>query len=761
MISFSEYFKWSFPGGWPGLALFAALILILIVVSYKYTLRDVALPGKLILIFIRLAFTGLLLFCLCGPVSVKEKIEVIKRKPSVAVIIDESGSMRKKGYNGRSRLDEAGTFFRRLTEKSKDCCEIKLFSFAGDFRRISSLDEIEKAGGKTGETALFKNISAWAENLKTENAKAVVWISDGIETAAGSKDEALAALAASTVPHIFVPAALKLPAPPVLSIMSLECPGEARPAAVFAARAIIKKSGQMPGKILFSVKDNGKEVYREEVEAAGAGQGHYPVKCTLSVNDEGIHQFEAEIKSKNMYAQKAFWTVSVSKSVEQKILLFQGRLTLDQAYLRRVFIEDTRAQQDVRFAKDVLGRDNPGNAKIGAGFPDYEELCKYNVVILNAVKKSQISRQMEEDLKKYLDNGGALLFMVLNNQAADEFSGSSLEKMLPVIFESGSKDRLDAETSGFLKKMREYRKGVVRRNIRGDVISPPLNKFEITSDGRQSRMFTVTDAKTGGSRDIVPMFQDFAIVKSAKPGAILLAETSAFKKDGKGHPVLAVQNYGRGRSAVMCSDGLWRWKLSMPSGDNSYDIFWQNLLLWLSAGNAVHPVWALDSCIFPSDKPAALSFKIPAGSPVAPEDLKFAAERKGGQGKQFFEMKSASGRLLTGEFKGEPGAAYALKAMKGNEVIAEAMINFQSPAGGGEMENLYPDLKTLAELSRASGYELVPDENGIDWNKLLPAVETKKISSAQNSLWHKTWIFLILLAAFIAELILRRILKLV
>ena len=122
MISFSEYFKWSFPGGWPGLALFAALILILIVVSYKYTLRDVALPGKLILIFIRLAFTGLLLFCLCGPVSVKEKIEVIKRKPSVAVIIDESGSMRKKGYNGRSRLDDAGTFIRRLTEKSKDCC---------------------------------------------------------------------------------------------------------------------------------------------------------------------------------------------------------------------------------------------------------------------------------------------------------------------------------------------------------------------------------------------------------------------------------------------------------------------------------------------------------------------------------------------------------------------------------------------------------------------------------------------------------------
>ena len=77
------------------------------------------------------------------------------------------------------------------------------------------------------------------------------------------------------------------------------------------------------------------------------------------------------------------------------------------------------------------------------------------------------------------------------------------------------------------------------------------------------------------------------------------------------------------------------------------------------------------------------------------------------------------------------------------------------------MENLYPDLKTLAELSRASGYELVPDENGIDWNKLLPAAETKKISSAQNSLWHKTWIFLILLAAFITELILRRILKLV
>jgi hypothetical protein len=414
----------------------------------------------------------------------------------------------------------------------------------------------------------------------------------------------------------------------------------------------------------------------------------------------------------------------------------------------------------VCFAKDVLGSSNPANPKIGTGFPDYNELCKYNIVIINAVSKAQISKQMDTDLKKYLNDGGALLFMIVNNQVANEFSSSLIEGMLPMTFEDTRKGGgYDAETWNFIKKMQGYRKGVVGKNAKGEALIPPLNPFEVTEDGKRSRIFTVTDEKTGKVRTLKPMFQDFALVKDIKPGAILLAETGSYKKDDKGRPLLAVQNYGRGRSAVMCTDGLWRWKLSIPSIDNTYEIFWQNLLLWLSAGNSGKTAGALTSYIFPANKPAQLAFKLPPDDNA--RDFKFEAEKKGTASRIPIEMNFDPEKMFTGEFSGEPDAVYVLKALKGNEVLAETIINFRKADSKSEMENLSPDIKTLTELARASCYELVNDEKNIDWDKLLPPVETKKISSVTTPLWHKPWLFILLLCAFLSELILRRVFKLV
>lgn len=761
MTYFSEYIQWTFYGGLTGLIAFSLLMLAVIIVSYRYTMRDVSRAGKITLISLRTFFIGLLIFCLCGPSVIKEKTEIHLQKPSVALIVDESGSMREKGYNNRSRLDDAGIFVKRLLDRCTDRCDIKLYGFATGLRQVKSFDELKNSGDKKSDTALFKNISEWTVNLKSDNVKAVLCISDGVDTADGNKNEALAALAASSIPQIFIPAVLKLPFQPVLDLLHLECPAEARPGAMFPVKAIIRKNGQLSdGKIIFTVKSGGNEVYREEIDAKGPGPVHCPVKFNMSLADEGTHVFETEIKSRNMRTSKAFWCVSTNKAIEQKILLYQGRLTLDQAYLRRIFAEDKRAELTVRFAKDVLGRNNPSNAKIGMGFPAYDELCKYNIVILNAIKISQISRQMENDLKKYLDNGGSLLFMIVNNQVANEFSSTKLEGMLPVTFEDiRSSSGYDAETWNFINKMREYRKGAVKKNLKGESIIPPLNSFEITEDGMRSRIFTVTDPKDGKVRTLKPMFQDFALVKDVKPGAVLLAESSSFKKDGKGRPVLAVQNYGRGRSAVLCSDGLWRWKLSIPSIDNSYEIFWQNMLLWLSAGNTGKAVWTLNSYIFPPNKPAPLAFKIPPGFDV--KNLKFEAEKKGSDKKVSFEMKPDAENIFNGEFTGEPDSVYILRALKGKEVLAETMINYRKSDRKSEMENLAPDIKTLTELARSSGYELINDEKNIDWDKLLPAVETKKISSFKTPLWHKSWIFILMLCAFLSELILRRVFKLV
>ena len=54
--------------------------------------------------------------------------------------------------------------------------------------------------------------------------------------------------------------------------------------------------------------------------------------------------------------------------------------------------------------------------------------------------------------------------------------------------------------------------------------------------------------------------------------------------------MLVTQNYGRGRTAVLATSGTWRWQMSMPLGDTSHEMFWQQLLRWLVSDTPGHVV---------------------------------------------------------------------------------------------------------------------------------------------------------------------------
>jgi hypothetical protein len=46
-------------------------------------------------------------------------------------------------------------------------------------------------------------------------------------------------------------------------------------------------------------------------------------------------------------------------------------------------------------------------------------------------------------------------------------------------------------------------------------------------------------------------------------------------------PLLATQNFGRGRVALFATGGSWRWQMGQDSKDMSHEVFWQQLLRWL------------------------------------------------------------------------------------------------------------------------------------------------------------------------------------
>jgi hypothetical protein len=77
----------------------------------------------------------------------------------------------------------------------------------------------------------------------------------------------------------------------------------------------------------------------------------------------------------------------------------------------------------------------------------------------------------------------------------------------------------------------------------------------------------------------MPQVANYAVMGTPKPGAEVLMNVAE-----AGHrptPLLAVQNYGRGRVAIFATAGSWRWKMLQDHADRTHAMFWAQLLRWL------------------------------------------------------------------------------------------------------------------------------------------------------------------------------------
>ena len=58
---------------------------------------------------------------------------------------------------------------------------------------------------------------------------------------------------------------------------------------------------------------------------------------------------------------------------------------------------------------------------------------------------------------------------------------------------------------------------------------------------------------------------------------------------GAARALVAVQRFGEGRSMVFTGEASWRWRMLLPTTDQSYERFWRQAVRWL-AQNAPEPV---------------------------------------------------------------------------------------------------------------------------------------------------------------------------
>ncbi|HEY0094966.1 MAG TPA: glutamine amidotransferase, partial [Archangium sp.] len=157
-------------------------------------------------------------------------------------------------------------------------------------------------------------------------------------------------------------------------------------------------------------------------------------------------------------------------------------------------------------------------------------------------------------LERYVYNGGALVMV-----GGDAVLGEGRANM-PTLYEA-----LPLEGAG--------------------PANPEAFKARLTPEGMRH---PVTAMSTGASSTEAAWAELPAIpganLTRAKPGATVLMDHPFVTVDGKNAPLVAVWDYGRGRSMALATDASWYWSFTAHKGgspNRAYERFWGNALRWL------------------------------------------------------------------------------------------------------------------------------------------------------------------------------------
>ena len=736
---------------WAVLAVVGLLGAAWIIRSYRRTLVSLAPGPRRLLIALRLLLWTGILFALAGPARV-ERLYAQKETRPLAVLIDQSASMTTPDNRHQRRLDDALRHWRALAPAAESAHgRPQMFAFA-DSPAPTALSAADADGGlPAGQTRLFASLDHLLAKAPPGGWGGIVTLTDGLDTLAGRDYSGplaattRAALAAGT-PIYPVSGKNRYAGGDLFAFRELVLPASVPPRSSFrfevtldtyqaAARTVplrlkVGDAWRAPEPVHLAA---GRRALAWSVELPAEAPGLLPLELRAGDAADGP-SLRAEVR--------------IAAPTNTRVLYYQGALDWGYRFLADIL------RRDPAFTLTPIFNLAPGSSKLAppairGSLTDLPTsvggYAKHDILILANATAAQLSAAQQNALSAWVRAGGVLLFIAPDDDATRGFSGSELEKLLPVVFLGDSSNASSGSASIGTQAFRDR----IRRLSSGEDGSsrasrePPL--AALAWEPRARALFGDELAAAA------PRFGHFAHVSRAKPGAEILGRhPTDLAPDGQRSILLALQRYGRGWSAVLASDALWRWKLNQPSRERGVELFWQNLLSWLGRERTRGPRFV--NAPLEADPGAELDIVLVD----APPDATVSAQLED-------DAQTGAFPLLTGGmdngahvFRWTPPVAgrWALTARSGGEIAVRHWVNVtQRPSG--EASGLPGDESLLRALAERTGGTLLADTPPPAW-QTASGPDTTLLRETVAPLWHRAWIFAILLALYVTELLLRR-----
>jgi len=657
------------------------------------------------------------------------------RQNIIAILVDDSRSM-NLADNGSRREDQAIADLRsQLLPALGKRFQTRLYRFDTSLHR-AQLTQLGPAEGSA--THIGDSLKQLALETSDLPIGAVVLLSDGGDSTGGVDRDAIEALRERRIPVHTIGFGATESASDV-EVEDVTVATRALAQSRVSAIVRFRQRGYDGASSRLVVRDGGEVLAERPIRfAAGGAIQTEPVIFNVGGAGAKSLAFSVEpLATERNRANNAVTRLVDVQSEPRRILYFEGEPRWEYKFIRRAADDDPMVQlvSILRTTENKIYRQGIKDPnELADGFPTRaEDLFGFQALIIGSVDAGYFTPAQQQLIRDFVDRrGGGVLFLGGRQSLADGVWGGSLvADALPVVLpESHDTFHRDPAT------------------------------VSLTRAGEQSVICRLVDDPVANAQRWakLPYLMDYEDPGHPKPGAVVLAE---MHYGGRTMPLLVTQNYGRGRTAVLATGGTWRWQMSLPLGDKTHDVFWQQLLRWLAADTRGEVVAGVPSPMLLDQSHLHLTAEVRDKRYVEAPDASVTARIIGpGGAPQTIDLAPVPNQA--GQFQVDwtvptPGLYVAeVTARRGSEEIGRDVIPFERLDGVAENFHTEQNQALLEQLAASTGGRYWPRDDLVQLARSIPYSPSGISVRELAELWNMPAGFLLILALRCGEWLLRR-----
>ena len=778
---------------WVALVFGAASIFILTFTYRKSPLRG---PQKFFAATLKLVGLILLALILMEPVILDELPR--KNANEVAIVADNSSGLTvaldanepSPAEQLTSALVNSETnLYPEWLARIDDTFRLQPFLFDGSLRRVDEFSELSFAENRSDlATALWRI----RQRFDKRPLAAIVAFTDGNATDAEELDTTLAKWSevAENAGVPVYPVILGDPSPEArdLSVNHVTAETTQFEDAQVTLNIEAAARGHFPDPVeVFAVNEAGKELAVKEVVfpepvSGGPVSRALPVRLQLSAMPPGISFLKvgirqsAEKPAEELTDRNNEKQISVNRgSGPYRILYVSGRPNWEYKFLRRSLAMDSEIELVglIRIAKrepkfEWRGRTGESSNPLFRGFRSEipEETRKYDEPVLVRLNVSDASELRDGFPKSAEDLFDTYKAIIIDDLEASFFTQEQQELIDQYVSRRGG-------TLLMLGGQESFQPGLWENTPIGRVLPVYLDKirngppslesaFDLTREGWLEPWMRLRSSKDEETNRLAYMTPFFAVnqVSAIKPGASILS--TVIDSERRTLPAIITQRYGEGKSAAVTIADFWRWGMKDPEQQENLARSWRQLVRW--AINEVPSRVELEkeevnSGPLPLTK---LSVRVQTKT-FDPQDdatvILTVSHQDGETSTLSAEPSLTDPGLFTTEYASENPSGYRVQASvldgEGEEIGTDEIARTINPEAD-EFAKLGPNQSTLERIAAETGGKMLRLDELAELPALLKTLDLPISEVRQRPLWHTPWLFLIALACFLGEWVIRR-----